>query len=650
MKMKYAWSCGAAVVVATLLFLATRSPDSTLSEVPRSEDAEVSIAGESESRPSAATLEGAALVSAHPTVVPANGYIGSESCKECHTEHHQSWHTSYHRTMTQLVGPDTAPEAIIDQTVEVEGQVYRFRRRDDDFLVELEDPLVNGARRERKLVMMTGSHHMHVFWYESGIEKTPAQLPILYLIDEARWIPRRSAFLRPPTMEKTHELGRWNQTCCKCHSTNPRQHPDPIRRTWDTQVADFGISCEACHGPGERHVQIHESKVAALEDDDPAGAKLVDHIVNPVDLPSREQSDLCGQCHGIVRLDYDIVDEEKYFKDGPTFRPGDRLDEAHFHQIVRGSKEHWHTETFQLFAKNPMRLHGHFWPDGEVRVSGRDYNGMIESPCYKKGELACISCHTLHQQDVSLQQEWKDDQLKPQMRGDAACLQCHPKYEELGTAHTHHPFNSTGSRCMNCHMPHTVYGILKTIRSHTISSPSVATSIETGRPNACNLCHLDHTLEQTSDHLAKWYGHKKPDLTKDEKETAASLLHFLSGDAASRVLQVNAFQWQPAREVSGTDWLRPYLLVGMDDSYEAIRLISERGYKTLPGAAKLDYDFLSTPEKRQRLLGGEYQKIREAAALKPNPALLIDENGQIDQARFEALINDRNHRPVYLQE
>ena len=101
--------------------------------------------------------------------------------------------------------------------------------------VEFSDPIADGERRERRLVMMTGSHHMHVFWYESGIEKTPAQLPILYLIDQQRWIPRRSAFLRPAEMEMENatELGRWNQTCCQCHSTHPRQRPDRTRRTWE---------------------------------------------------------------------------------------------------------------------------------------------------------------------------------------------------------------------------------------------------------------------------------------------------------------------------------------------------------------------------------------------------------------------------------
>jgi hypothetical protein len=202
---------------------------------------------------------------------------------------------------------------------------------------------------------------------------------------------------------------------------------------------------------------------------------------------------------------------------------------------------------------------------------------------------------------------------------------------------------------MNCHMPHTVYGILKTCRSHTISSPSVTTTVETGRPNACSLCHLDHTLEQTANHLADWYGQDKPPLSDEERTTAASVLQFLTGDAAQRALQVNAFQWEPAREASGTEWMRLYLMLGMEDPYDAIRLISHRGYKSLPNAPPLDYDFLDPPQQRGMLLGREYQKIL-SQQWPPNQALLIDEEGFLDKPRIEALMNRRDHRPVYLQE
>lgn len=638
MSKKYVWMTVAiAGLVAIIGFVMSRNG----SQEPEMQQADQTASIQQDAADSAE--EQATLVSAGPAIERIAGYLGSDSCKECHAEYHQSWHASYHRTMTQPVTPETAPEAIRGGTVEVRGETFTFSREGDDFFVELNDPIADDKRMKRRLVLMTGSHHMHVLWYESGLDKTPAQLQIMWIKSLQRWVPRRSAFLRPPSMEKENELGRWNTICSNCHTTHPRSRPDSDQVTWDTRVSDFGISCEACHGPGEAHVAHHRL--------DPDAAKPTkDPIVNPMELPASTRSDLCGQCHGMMMISIaDEKDQEKYFSEGRQFRPGDRLEDADFLRVVRASKEYQDSQTFRTFDAHPGVTIGHFWSDGEMRVTGRDYTSMVESKCFQGGELSCLSCHTMHQQDLSLQEQWKDDQLLPSMRTDAACLQCHPKYKELGSEHTHHPIESEGSRCMNCHMPHSIYGILKTSRSHTISSPTVAKTVETGRPNACSLCHLDHTLEDTANHLASWYGQEKPKLNAEQRNTAASILHLLSGDAAQRVLQVNAYQWKPAQEASGTDWMPLFLLLGMEDSYDAIRLISQRAYESLPDAPPLEYDFLDSPEKRAEAFEELYQNILRQRQT-PNPALLIGPQGFFDQSRFEALMRRRNHRPVYLQE
>ena len=145
-------------------------------------------------------------------------------------------------------------------------------------------------------------------------------------------------------------------------------------------------------------------------------------------------------------------------------------------------------------------MEGSFWSDGQVRVSGREFNGLAASACFKRGEMSCLSCHSLHHyQDP-------DDQLGARMEGNQACLQCHSSFAAKLESHTHHRAESTGSLCYNCHMPFTTYGLLKAIRSHTITSPTVRSSLATGRPNACNLCHLDKSLGWTAQKLNGWYG------------------------------------------------------------------------------------------------------------------------------------------------
>ena len=103
--------------------------------------------------------------------------------------------------------------------------------------------------------------------------------------------------------------------------------------------------------------------------------------------------------------------------------------------------------------------------------------------------------------------KWANDQLKLGMYDDQACLQCHSDMSEDISQHTHHVATSEGSRCYNCHMPHTTYGLLKAIRSHTVSSPSVQhDDLQAGRPNACNLCHSEQTAEWASTQITDWYG------------------------------------------------------------------------------------------------------------------------------------------------
>ena len=85
-------------------------------------------------------------------------------------------------------------------------------------------------------------------------------------------------------------------------------------------------------------------------------------------------------------------------------------------------------------------------------------------------------------------------------------------------------------------MPHTTYGLLKAMRSHTIDSPTVQASLATGRPNACNACHLDKTLAWSAKYLNQWHGIEEPQLDKDQQTIAASALWALKGDAGQRAL------------------------------------------------------------------------------------------------------------------
>lgn len=575
---------------------------------------------------------------ARPIQVSDAGYISSQSCRECHPHNHATWYASYHRRMTQVATPEAVAGDFDDVEVSFGQREYQLRRRGEICWVEMDDhdlPPGTSDRVDVPLVMTTGSHHMQVYWYPTGFSRVLGQMPLVYLMDEQRWIPRQAAFLVEPDVYHT-ETGRWNDTCIGCHATHGQPRPDS-RGGWDSQVAEFGISCEACHGPAETHVALRR---AGRDDPDP--------IVNPADLTHRRASQVCGQCHSVnVPLTMEEYRHSEQY--GKAFRPGDDLFETRM--IVREdqvSREHLK----QAIPDVDQFMASQFWDDGMVRISGREYNGLSQSACYEQGTMSCLTCHRLHQaeDDPRSETEWANDQLRLGFESDRACVECH-QGEEYGPDHTHHPTGSSGASCVNCHMPYTTYGLLKAIRSHQISVPNVSDDLRAGRPNACNGCHLDKTLAWSSQHLNEWHGHSLPELGDDQKSIAASLLALLRGDAGQRALAAWSMGWEAAHEASGSDWQAPFLAQVLEDPYDAVRFITYRSLKSLPGYADFAYDFVAAPEERslakQRAL--EQWTYEPPEGRESSQALLIDEDGR-PGPDLGRLLKQRDDRPMNLAE
>jgi hypothetical protein len=479
--------------------------------------------------------------------------------------------------------------------------------------------------------MTTGSHNQQIFWYATGNSRVLGQLPAIWLTAERSWIPRRAAIMSPPGSAHVSETGAWNGICVACHATNGQPQLDapfgsrPIAsQTAGTRAVEFGIACEACHGPGEAHAAANRNPLrryglhVGRGTPDPT-------IVQPLRLDPQRASQVCGQCHAFWEFS-DAAAERLANSRGLPYRPGEELAATRF--IVQPTKN-LDTPAMRAFlAEDAGFIRDIFWPDGMVRATGREYNGLLDSPCYKNATdtartMTCFSCHTMHKAagDARPMNEWADDQLAPRAIGNGACAACH----RMAAGHSHHRAESAGGECANCHMPHTTYGLLKTIRSHQISSPSVQATVETGRPNACNLCHLDKTLGWTADHLQRWYGISRPALGDDEESVAASVLWLLKGDAGQRAIVAQAMGWTPAQQASGSAWLTPYLALTQKDQYDAVRLIASRSLKTLPAF------------RRDQLPRG-------------NAQLLIDADGTFDTARVNRIVRERNNRRLVYRE
>jgi hypothetical protein len=60
-------------------------------------------------------------------------------------------------------------------------------------------------------------------------------------------------------------------------------------------------------------------------------------------------------------------------------------------------------------------------------------------------------------------------------------------------------------------MPRIVQGLEKVVRTHHISSPTDETMLRMAGPNACNICHLDRSIQWTKTELNKgWAANIEP--------------------------------------------------------------------------------------------------------------------------------------------
>ena len=566
-----------------------------------------------------------------------HGYVGSAACKTCHSNEHASWHASYHRSMTQLPTPDSVV-APFNVTVHRYGWPYHFQQEGDDFWVDMVDPdweyevggqydRVSGEppRVRKKIVMVTGSHNKQTYWVTSAQRQTLLRVPWSYRIDDERWIPLEADYLSPP--DGGARGGIWEDSCIQCHAVagQPRQHGDGF----DPRVAELGIACEACHGPGGEHVRLRKREPLLDRSDDP--------IVNPADQTALASSQICGQCH-VTSV---IKDFPGFLQTGFAYRPGaDLADTMHVLRYVEYPTQDWLRE---VVRQAPGMLRNRFWRDGTIRVTGREFNGLIESPCHQRGPLSCLSCHSMHTYAD------RNDQLSPEMDSNQACLQCHEDFAGKLTEHTHHAAESTGSLCYNCHMPHTTYGLFKAVRAHRIDSPSATSSFRTGRPNACNLCHLDKTLAWTSQHLEDWYAQPQVHLSADHQETSASLLWLLRGDAAQRAILAWHFGWNAAQQVSGDDWLAPFLAVTLNDPYSAVRNVAGRSLATLPEFADFDYDFLAPEATRSEAVQRGLSRWKQMPFTHDTVNILLQPNGEFSPV-VKQLQQQRDDTAVHIAE
>ena len=602
----------------------------------------------------------ARIEATRPLIARTDDYQGSSACRTCHPDQYASWERTYHRTMTQLPTRASVLGRFDGRAVEFYGRRATPFERDGRWFMLL--PTSDGGTREAEVALCVGSHRYQQYFelagdgigdtYRTG--DTYRRLPLLWHVGEQRWMHLNGVFLEPDDPDWDAHAATWNENCIFCHNTAPQPHVDVSRAAHDTharsRVGELGIACESCHGPGEQHIEALGSPLAryGAEPAADAGPERALAIVQPAHAGQLKSLALCGQCHS-QRLPTPPERLWTYLDGGPTFRPGDELGE-HVAPITRA--------TPSPDAHAPELFRARFWNDGTARLTAYEYLGITQSPCVRGGAMTCESCHAMHAGDAA-------GNIEPELRGDRACTQCHAEIAADVRAHTHHDPARSGARCLDCHMPRIVYGILDLHRSHRIESPDVARDVEAGRPDACTGCHLDRSALWAADAMRGWWGERyarpssRPDGAPLDVPEALASLH--AGDAVQRAVYAGWFgRESSAIEPRAQAFALAHLAIALGDGYASVRTLARRSLRALDErldlglAAELAaFDAFAPADERRRAVLALLAEVRAASRTRfaaARPDTLLSSDFELDLPTVRALLDRQSDHPIAIGE
>jgi predicted CXXCH cytochrome family protein len=275
------------------------------------------------------------------------------------------------------------------------------------------------------------------------------------------------------TLHWTGPSQNWNFMCAECHSTNLRKNFDSESGQFRTTWSEINVSCEACHGPGSRHVAWARDRGASRAAGDKGLVLALDErkgatwtpvastgtAMRSVPRTSAREIEMCARCHA---------------------------------RAARLTDEYVH-------GKPPLDTHrlsfideGLYYDDGQMRDEVYNWGSFVQSRMYARG-VTCSDCHEPHA-------------LKLRKTGNAVCTQCHEPAKYDAPAHTHHASGSTGASCAACHMPTTTYMVVDPRHDHSLRVPRPDLSVKYGTPNACNTCHAKRSPQWAAAAIEQWTG------------------------------------------------------------------------------------------------------------------------------------------------
>ena len=405
-------------------------------------------------------------------------FAGGQVCSGCHAGEAERWKSSHHALAMQKATPATMLGDFTDARIEHFGVATTFSRVGDKFMVRTDGP--DGTPHEYEIAYTFGVYPLQQYLIAFPGGRYQA-LGIAWDSRPKDAGGQRWFHLYPdqklPAGGRLHWTGRdqtWNYMCADCHSTDLQKNYNLTADTYATTWTDVDVSCEACHGPGSRHVAWAEAHApsgpermglsAWLKPTDPGIWEM-----NPDTGIARRSAPLvsaeldgCAACHSRRKV---------ITADHP---PGMRYLDGYLPAYLES---------------------GLYYADGQIDGEVYEYGSFLQSRMHAAG-VTCSNCHDPHS-------------AKPRAEDNALCAQCHMPSRFDVTEHHHHEPGSTGAQCVNCHMPTKTYMVVDARRDHSIRVPRPDLSVSLGTPNACTQCHAGRTPEWAAQAVAGWFPRRR---------------------------------------------------------------------------------------------------------------------------------------------
>jgi tetratricopeptide (TPR) repeat protein len=276
----------------------------------------------------------------------------------------------------------------------------------------------------------------------------------------------------------TRPAQNWNFMCADCHSTGLRKAYNRAADRFQTHWSEISVGCEACHGPGSRHLGWAASrgsgKPASKDGAKGLNVQLDERQgstwgINPASgnafrsqpRATEREIEVCAQCHARRGQIAEGYEAGKPFLD--HYRPA--------------------------LLSTPL-----YHADGQQRDEVYSWGSFLQSKMYAQG-VTCSDCHNPHTGKVRAE-------------SNTLCATCHSSRKYDTASHHNHTPGSAGAACVSCHMPATNYMVVDPRRDHSLRVPRPDLSVTLGTPNACTGCHTDRTASWAASQVKAWYPHE----------------------------------------------------------------------------------------------------------------------------------------------